>query len=113
MSIDLLREQPVTVAFARKMLIPQFGDKPISPATAYRWIERGALAGDGSRVFLEAVKVGRQLMTTRESIQRFFDELTRRSAVVPKSDTELPGNVAIELRAEGLLPSDAMLTTAD
>ena len=82
MPIDLLREQPVTVVFARKTLIPHFGDKPISPVTASRWIENGVLAGDGSRVRLEAVKIGRQFMTTRESVRRLFEELTRRSAGV-------------------------------
>ena len=103
MPIDLSREQTVTIAVARKQLIPRIGDKPISPATAYRWIDPGVLAGDGTRVRLSAVKLGRTLVTTREAVQRFLAELTRRSHVEPTGDQALPEETTARLRAEGLL----------
>ncbi len=69
---------------------------------------QGDLAGDGVRVRLEAVKVGRNLVTTEDAVKRLLDELTRRSDVTPKSDTALSGGVTKALRDNGLLPPDAV-----
>ena len=112
MAIDLIHEQSVSIAFARNRLIPELNGKAISPATAYRWIDKGVLAGDGVRVRLEAVKVGRNLVTTEESVQRLLDELTRRSAVTPTSDSRLSSEVTEDLRSNGLLPPESVPTAA-
>jgi hypothetical protein len=112
MPIDLSREQTVTIAVARKQLIPRIGDKPISPATAYRWINPGVLAEDGTRVRLSAVKLGRTLVTTREAVGRFLDELTRRSQAEPASDQEMPAETKARLRAEKLLPEEQLTGAA-
>jgi hypothetical protein len=44
--------------------------------SAYRWILRGVPGPDGRRVKLEAVRVGRAWLTSREALQRFSDALT-------------------------------------
>lgn len=103
MPIDLIREQPVSISAARKTLIPRLSGSPISPATGYRWIRWGVLAGDGCRVRLEAVKLGRVLVTTREAVARFLDELARRSGVQPSSERESQQEISAQLVAAGLL----------
>lgn len=80
MQNNLLDEVPITLSEARKEHIPQRGDRPVAPSTVTRWIHKGIRAGDGSIVRLEAVKIGRSLMTTSDAIRRFFEELTVRSA---------------------------------
>ena len=109
MAIDLLNEATVSLGDARRDLIPRKNGKPISPATLYRWIDQGVRAGDGSRVKFPAVRIGRDLVTTRESVKRFFDELMRRSGYQPPAadDGELPAETEHQLRAAGLLPDSA------
>jgi hypothetical protein len=55
-----------------------------------RWILKGAKAPDGSRVRLEAVRLGGRWFTSREAIQRFAAALTPRvddePAPVPRSE---------------------------
>jgi hypothetical protein len=48
MPIDLINEQPISIAVARRKYIPRINYGPISPATASRWINKGVLAGDGT-----------------------------------------------------------------
>lgn len=103
MPIDLVNEQPISIAVARRKYIPRINHGPISPATASRWINKGVLAGDGTRVRLEAVKVGRSLMTTKESVDRFLNQLVRHSA---NGIPQVPGQkeeTRARLLAEGLL----------
>lgn len=104
MSINFIRERPVSISVARKTLIPAIDGRPISPATAYRWIDRGVLTGDGCRVRLEAVRIGRALATTKEAVDRFLDEVSRRSSA--RTETKLPANVESELVAAGLMSSE-------
>jgi hypothetical protein len=105
MAINLAKERPVSIKLARQTLFPQPNGSPISPATSYRWIGKGILAKDGQRVRLEAVRLGRELVTTEAAVQRFLDELVRRSGVEPSRDNELSPSLAGELAAAGLLES--------
>ena len=54
----------------------------VSTSTIWRWTKRGLKAGDGTggRVFLETVKAGGGLATSKEALKRFFAELTRRAS---------------------------------
>jgi hypothetical protein len=52
-------------------------------STILRWIMRGAKAPDGSRVRLEAVRLGGRWLTSREALQRFAEALTPRLDVAP------------------------------
>ena len=87
MPIDLVNEQPISIAVARRKYIPRINYGPISPATASRWINKGVLAGDGTRVRLEAVKVGRSLMTTKESVGTSSSDSTNRAPRRSKRST--------------------------
>jgi len=58
----------------------------------WRWASRGLKAGDGeTRVFLEVVKAGGSLATSKEAIHRFFEELTRLSSL-PNGASMSPAN---------------------
>ena len=99
-SIDLRNEKSISLGVACRDVIPEYTGKPVSPQSGYRYIRRGILAGDGQRVRLGAVKVGRCHVTTREAVARFFDELAARSggAVVRNDATVKPS-----LMAQGLI----------
>ena len=106
MPIDLIREQPITIAVARTQHLPRLGGRTISPTTAYRWISKGVLAGDGTRVRLSAVKLGRSLMTTREAVERFLGELTLRSSSTPSLDEASQVETRAKLLAQGLFAEE-------
>ena len=75
MAIDLVREKACTIDRARKELLPHLDGKAVSQATAYRWVNFGAAAGDGTHVRLEAARIGRVLVTTAEAVERFLEKL--------------------------------------
>jgi len=54
-------------------------------STVYRWILRGMPGPDGQRIKLEAVRLGRAWLTSKEALKRFADALT------PKPDEH--GNI--------------------
>ncbi len=80
MSIDLAGERlyPLRIACRFAPRSTRTG-KPLHVSALARWGRRGLLADDGSRVFLEVVKAGAGLATSKEALCRFFAELTRRS----------------------------------
>jgi hypothetical protein len=51
-------------------------NKPISPGTVYRWISDGVRLPDGSRVRLEAVRLGGRWLTSGPAIARFIARQT-------------------------------------
>jgi hypothetical protein len=51
-------------------------DKPVAASTVFRWIFAGVRLPDGSRVRLEAVRLGGRWLTSREAIQRFMEAQT-------------------------------------
>ena len=67
MVIDLEHESVLTLKEAAKAL-PALRGRKIHLSTLYRWIERGV---DGVR--LEALRLGRTLVTSREALQRFAE----------------------------------------
>jgi len=70
--MTVLSEHSVFVADAAQYFPPRRG-KPLNTATIRLWIKEGV---DGVR--LEAVRAGRSFVTSREAIERFCDELTKR-----------------------------------
>lgn len=100
--IDLRRESALNVGKACRVIAEYTGKTP-SPQTVVRYIHRGILAGDGTRVQLAATKVGRELLTTDESIERFFDELSRRSRPSTPQPQMRNAEVEASLKAEGLI----------
>jgi hypothetical protein len=76
--LDLTVESPIPLADAAKIVPPARSGKRTHLSTLLRWILVGAKAPDGSRVKLEAARLGGRWMTSREALQRFSDRLTPR-----------------------------------
>ena len=66
----LLTESVITLEEARSELASVLGKRP-DKATLCRWIHRGCY---GTK--LEAIRLGRQLLTSREALTRFISERT-------------------------------------
>jgi hypothetical protein len=93
MGIDARKEELYTLQGIRQFL-PRTNrtGNPVHPSVVFRWIKRGIKAGDGTIVRLKAIKAGSRLCTTREAVDRFFDDLTARAAgVAPLESRAKPG----------------------
>ena len=71
MVVDVLGEETLTLAEAAKALPKLRRGKKIHVSTLYRWISRGVRG-----VKLEAVKLGRTRLTSKEALQRFAERLS-------------------------------------
>ncbi|WP_088257342.1 DUF1580 domain-containing protein [Fimbriiglobus ruber] len=95
MPIDIAKERVVSFREAARDLCPRrrHGRKP-HVSTFYRWAARG----------LETIRVGGQLCTSVEALQRFFDRQTRTDnpRPVPKPMPADRNQVERELAALGL-----------
>jgi len=74
--IDLGQENPVSLSQAARRLPPFRSDRPVHPATIWRWITEGVRLRDGSRVRLEALRIGGRFVTTVEALDRFAKRQT-------------------------------------
>jgi hypothetical protein len=74
--IDLTAESAVSLAEATKWLPTGRNDSRPHVSTLLRWITSGAKGPDGSRVRLDAVRIGGRWVTSREALQRFIAALT-------------------------------------
>ncbi len=72
----ILTEDVLTLAQARSELFKLNGKRP-DKATMTRWIHRGV-----GGVHLEAVRLGCQLLTSRQAITRFIEARTEKSVAV-------------------------------
>jgi hypothetical protein len=72
MSMSVMTEGLITVSEAVQELEAATGKRP-HKATVHRWMQRGV---DG--VKLEAVRIGRSVFTSRQSLTRFINQLTNR-----------------------------------
>ena len=76
MPINLRTESVISLSEAARHLPRLRQGRKVHVGTLYRWISRGV-----GGVRLEAVKIGRTLVTSREALQRFAD----RSSAVQRS----------------------------
>ena len=72
----ILVESTLSLHDACRLLPSSRAGKKLNLCTIWRWINDGVLALDGSRVRLEAVRVGGRWVTSVESISRFSAALT-------------------------------------
>ena len=70
-------------------------NKPGNLATIYRHITRGARAVNGERIRLETIRTPRGLLTSREAIQRFVENLTD-----PEADRVVETSLARKRRVD-------------
>lgn len=75
MGIDIAREMALTIGEAAKWL--QSRGWKTSRVSVWRWIRSGVQADDGSRVYLEFARLGGEMRTSVEALQRLVDNLQR------------------------------------
>lgn len=64
-------------------LLPAYRQsRPVNPSTVYRWIADGVRLADGTRLRLEAVRLGGRWLTSTQAIERFIARQT------PNLDTQ-------------------------
>jgi Protein of unknown function (DUF1580) len=75
-SAEVLNGSGLSLAQAARRFPSFREDKPVAPSTVFRWVFDGVRLPDGSRVRLEAVRLGGHWLTSREAIQRFMEAQT-------------------------------------
>lgn len=100
--LDLKQEKLIALGAACRGPIQELLGRKIAPATACRWITKGILAGDGTRVSLRAVKIGRSYMTTASSIDEFFAALAQHTVGAAEVSEVADAEVEASLKAAGL-----------
>jgi hypothetical protein len=83
--LDLTTETPVPLAAACRLVPPARNGRMTHLSTLLRWILIGAKAPDGTRVRLEAARLGSRWVTSKEALQRFAERLTPRPCDTPVS----------------------------
>src|SRR4051794_5007344 len=78
MAIDLSQERPLRLQEAAKRFPSPRRDGPSHISRLIRLIIDGPRGADGERVYLEAIRVSGQWITTEEAIQRFVERLSPR-----------------------------------
>jgi len=107
-------EKLITLTEATRHL-PKVDGKKVSVCTLWRWCRKG-LRG----AFLEYVRVGRKICTTREAMLRFFTELAElderidadRYAKPASLKRSLPKAITSRQRQRALAQADAVLERA-
>jgi hypothetical protein len=73
----LLSEGLIPVGSLPSILPASRSGRPLARAAVWRWISKGLPGPDGMRVRLEAVRLGRRWMTSRQALARFMARTTR------------------------------------
>ena len=97
MTTPLYDEPLVTLPVLGRRVPGRGGKDSISPRTMSRWIMRGALAAEGNRVYLEAIRAPGGWRTSEAALVRFLDALT--VAARPKCHPEPSRSPAVRTRA--------------
>ena len=104
-------EELITLTEAAKHL-PKVDGKKVAVCTIWRWCRRG-LRG----VFLEYVRVGRKICTTRQALLRFFTDLAEIDARIEPDRYAKPTHlhrtpITSRQRQRALAEADAVLERA-
>lgn len=75
------------------------GRATINSSTLFRWATRGVPAANGTRVRLEAARIGGRWATSVAAVHRFVATLTAASTSDTASNTALPSTPARRARA--------------
>jgi hypothetical protein len=81
MAIDPLTEEILSLSCAARRLPRLRNDRPVSPATLWRWAARGV-----RDVRLETIKIGGATCTSVEALQRFIAALNGRPSPTTKAN---------------------------
>lgn len=83
--IDEVEREPLTLAQAARHVPGRKRD----PSTLWRWARHGKRV-NGKTIFLEVLEVGRDLLTSRDAMRRFFRHCTTARFESPYSTNEFP-----------------------
>jgi hypothetical protein len=75
-STEILAGAGLSISQASRRFPPYRENKPIAPSTVFRWMLNGVRLPDGSRVRLEAVRLGGRWLTSAPAIERFIARQT-------------------------------------
>lgn len=95
--LNIHQETLISLTEAARSLPAGRGCKPVDPSCILRWIQRGLKVKAGPTVHtvrLEGIRAGGRWLTSREALQRFFENITPQLG----SDQSLP-RTAAERRA--------------
>jgi hypothetical protein len=88
---DISVEEPIRLHEAARIAGTGKRGRPIHPSTVFRWIWDGVRGPGGELVRLEGLRIGKHWATSKQALQRFFEELTPevagRSKGHPRSQT--------------------------
>jgi hypothetical protein len=94
---DLLTEPLLSLPQIAALLPPQRAGRPVHPETIKNWIRNGTRLPDGTRLRLEAVRVGSRWLSDRTRVARFIEAQTRaaensilRASSAPSRSCECP-----------------------
>lgn len=74
-------QQAACLSHAARQWLPMARTgKPVHPSVLSRWSDRGVLAANGQRVYLETWRFGGQRVTTRTAVETFLSALNPGSA---------------------------------
>jgi hypothetical protein len=76
--IDQTTETLLSIADAARWL-QRHGRRASRPAV-WRWARRGLIAADGTRVYLEFIRIERQVQTSAQALRRLLSTLDRIAA---------------------------------
>lgn len=76
MAIDVFHEKVISLKEAAKRLPKTARNKKIHISTLHRWIQRGLQNKHGLVVRLESIKIGGNICTSLEALQRFFEQIS-------------------------------------
>jgi Protein of unknown function (DUF1580) len=85
---SLLTETLLSFSQASRRLPSLRRNRPVAPATIWRWVSQGVRLPDGSRLKLEAVRVGGHWITSLEALTRFVQQQTDAQYKQVPSDQE-------------------------
>jgi hypothetical protein len=81
---EMLNGQGLSTTQAARMFPPKRADRPVSPATVFRWMTNGVgVPGGGGRLLLESCRVGCTLFTSRPALVRFIEAQNRPRPAAP------------------------------
>jgi hypothetical protein len=99
MTIDFGKEKPISLADAAKRLPSLRSGKSVNPSTVCRWIMTGIARPDGTRLRLEALRVGVSWITSHEAVDRYLSALTAACLPADAAETATPRTAKRRKRA--------------
>ena len=110
----LLSEELIPVQELPARLPPAKSGRRVHRAAVWRWVSQGLRGPDGTRVQLEALRMGRRWVTSKQAVARFFirlsDQRVRNDAAPargPATAHSSPATVATLARFGLRLPNAA------